>query len=69
MLIRSFSLDMSTTFVISPMMERTIFQLSQSICAFRIGLLHSPCEYGRSSIVQCLSQVYILLLCSKKEFV
>ena len=50
---------MSSTFVISPMMERTIFQLSQSISAFRIGLLHGPSQYGRSAIVQCLSQVKI----------
>jgi hypothetical protein len=39
------------------MMERTLFQLTQAVSAYRIGVVHAPSQYGRSSIVQTLSQV------------
>jgi len=40
-------------------MERTLFQLTQAICAYRIGVVHAPSQYGRSSTVQTLAQVCV----------
>ncbi|CAF3428145.1 unnamed protein product [Rotaria socialis] len=61
-------IEPSSTFVISPMMERTIFQLTQAICAYRIGVVHAPAQYGRSTIIQTLAQLCgtncISLLCN-----
>jgi hypothetical protein len=41
------------------MMERTLFQLTEAICAYRIGVVHAPSQYGRSTIIQTLAQVLI----------
>jgi hypothetical protein len=41
------------------MMERTLFQLTQAISAYRIGVIHAPSQYGRSAIIQTLAQVEI----------
>ncbi len=38
-------------------MERTLFQLTQAICAYRIGVVHAPSQYGRSSVIHTLAQV------------
>ncbi|CAF4149034.1 unnamed protein product, partial [Rotaria sp. Silwood1] len=57
----------SSTFIISPMMERTLFQLTQAISAYRIGVVHAPLQYGRSTVIQTLAQLCgtncISLLC------
>jgi hypothetical protein len=55
------NLEPSTTFIISPMMERTLFQLTQAVCAYRIGVVHASPQYGRSAIVQTLAQVFLFL--------
>jgi hypothetical protein len=54
---RCLSLEPSPTFVISPMMERTLFQLTEAISAYRIGVVHAPVQYGRSTVIQTLVQV------------
>jgi hypothetical protein len=51
------NLEPSSTFIISPMIERTLFQLTQAIFAYRIGVIHAPSQYGRSMVIQILSQV------------
>lgn len=38
-------------------MERTLFQLTQAISAYRIGVIHASPQYGRSTIIQNLAQV------------
>jgi len=40
-------------------MERTLFQLTQAICAYRIGVVHATSQYGRSAIIQTLAQVFL----------
>ncbi|CAF4982781.1 unnamed protein product, partial [Rotaria sp. Silwood1] len=60
-------IEPSSTFIISPMMERTLFQLTQAISAYRIGVVHAPLQYGRSTVIQTLAQLCgtncISLLC------
>lgn len=41
------------------MMERTLFELTQAISAYRIGVIHAPSQYGRSTIIQTLAQVTV----------
>jgi hypothetical protein len=41
------------------MMERTLFQLTQAISAYRIGVIHAPSQYGRSAVIQTLAMVFI----------
>ena len=41
-------------------MERTLFQLTQAVCAYRIGVVHASSQYGRSAIIQTLAQIFIL---------
>ncbi len=38
-------------------MERTLFQLTQAISAYRIGVVHAPSQYGRSAVIHTLAQV------------
>jgi hypothetical protein len=58
-------LEPSSTFIISPMMERTLFQLTQAITAYRIGVIHAPSQYGRSTVIQTLAQVFNIIEKSK----
>ncbi|CAF4642114.1 unnamed protein product, partial [Rotaria sp. Silwood2] len=66
-------IEPSSTFIISPMMERTLFQLTQAICAYRIGVVHAPSQYGRSAVIQTLAQLCgsncISLLCNSSTSV
>ncbi|CAF1139632.1 unnamed protein product [Adineta steineri] len=50
-------MEPSSTFIISPLMERTLFQLTQAICNYRIGVVHAPPQYGRSSSIHTLAQL------------
>ena len=43
-------------------MERTLFQLTQAVCAYRIGVVHALPRYGRTTIIQTLTQVNFLVL-------
>jgi hypothetical protein len=49
------------------MMERTLFQLTQAISAYRIGVIHAPSQYGRSSVIQTLAQVRILIFIENRN--
>jgi len=51
-------LEPSSTFFISPMMERTLFELSQAISAYRIVVVHAQWQYGRSAIIQTSAQLF-----------
>ena len=44
-------------------MERTLFQLTQAICAYRIGVVHALPQYGRTTIIQTLAQVNFRCCC------
>ncbi|CAF1088574.1 unnamed protein product [Rotaria sordida] len=50
-------IEASSTFIISPMMERTLFELTQAISAYRIGVVHAPSQYGKSAVIQTLAQL------------
>ncbi|CAF1556278.1 unnamed protein product, partial [Rotaria sordida] len=50
-------IEPSSTFIISPMMERTLFELTQAISAYRIGVVHAPSQYGKSAVIQTLAQL------------
>ncbi|UJR29306.1 hypothetical protein I4U23_010520 [Adineta vaga] len=50
-------IEPSSTFIISPLMERTLFQLTQAISSYRIGVLHAKPQYGRSTIIETLAQL------------
>lgn len=44
------------------MMERTLFELTQAITSYRIGIIHASSQYGRSSIIQTLAQVRLTFI-------
>ncbi|CAF1514427.1 unnamed protein product, partial [Adineta ricciae] len=50
-------IEPSSTFIISPLMERTLFQLTQAVCAYRIGVLHAKPQSGRLTTIQTLAQL------------
>ncbi|CAF1283697.1 unnamed protein product, partial [Didymodactylos carnosus] len=50
-------LDLSTNFVISPVVERTMFHLIQSMQSYQIGVLQSEPQIGRTSTVHVLAQM------------
>ncbi len=53
------NLEPSSTFIISPLMERTLLQLTHAISAYRIDVVHAQSQNGRSAIIQTSIQVFL----------
>ncbi len=50
-------------------MERTLFQLTQAISAYRIDVVHAQTQNGRSAIIQTSIQVFFIKIISIKLIV